>query len=237
MEVKITKKIKKTLKNILPKPFRRLRFLWSDKRFEKRMAKQRKKRGYADCDCWNMFNWFQETFPQMIRNLRDMKHGAPELEFEEVENFPLDWVSKQSEILLKQKKDKGYEEEIDLWGKEKIFDRWWLILSRIAYCLEESNEDQTTEQNEFQKEYNRQVWGDEEELEQLSFKEYWNRFWKVDKVDKKGKPLTYRLETNEPDKELQKKYYDREMEIYNYREQMKNEAFMLLNKYFFNLWD
>lgn len=218
-------------------PFRLLKFWWSDKRFERRMARQRKKKGYSDCDCWNMFNWFQETFPKMVRNLRDMKHGAPELAFEEVDNFPLQWVAEQSQILLEQKKKKEYEEEIDLWGKERIFDRWWLILSRIAYCLEESSEDQTTEQNEFQKEYNRQVWGDEEELNKLSFKEYWNKFWKVEKVDEKGKPLTYRLETNEPDPELQKKYYNRETEIAKYREEMKNEAFTLLSKYFFNLWD
>ena len=100
----------------------------SDWRFEKRMAKQRKKRGFSDSDCWGMCYWFGDTFPKMIRNLRDMKHGAPELEFEEVDNFPLQWVEEESKELLKQKQKKGYEIEIDLWGKDKIFDRWWFVL-------------------------------------------------------------------------------------------------------------
>lgn len=205
--------------------------------FNRRMAKQRKKKGYSDCDCWNMFGWFQETFPKMIRDLRDMKHGAPELEFEEVDNFPIKWIEEQSKILLKQKKEKDYGEEIDLFGKNKIFDRWWFILSRIAYCLEESDENSTTEINEYYEEYNRQVWGDEKELEKLSVKEFMNKFWKVEKADKNGKPLMYSLKTNKPDSELDKKYWEREKEICKYREKMKDEAFDLIKKYFYNLWD
>lgn len=70
-------------------PFVRLKYKISDYKFEKRMAKQRKKRGFSDNDCWGMCYWFGDTFPKMIRNLRDMKHGAPEYEFEEFDNFPL----------------------------------------------------------------------------------------------------------------------------------------------------
>lgn len=47
-----------------------------DKRFNKRMAKQRYKRGYADDDCWGMYYWFTDTFPKMVYNLRDMKHRS-----------------------------------------------------------------------------------------------------------------------------------------------------------------
>lgn len=217
--------------------FRRLKWKFNDWKFDRKMAKQRRKKGYSDADCWNMFNWFQETFPNMLRCLRDMKHGAPDEPFEEIEKFPLQWVEEQSKILLKQKKRKGYEEEINLWGEEKIFDRWWLILSRIAYCLEESSEDQTTEQNKYEEEYNRQVWGDKDELSKLSFKEYWNKFWKPASLDEKGKVKTYQLVTNEPDEELKEKFWNREKEITQYRESMKEEAFRLLNKYFWNLWD
>ena len=116
--------------------FKRIMWKIRDYKFEKRMAKQRKKRGFSDNDCWGMCYWFGDTFPKMVRNLRDMKHGAPELEFEEFNNFPLKWVEEESKELLKQKKEKDYEEELDLWGKEKCFDRWWFVLSRIAYCLE-----------------------------------------------------------------------------------------------------
>ena len=43
--------------------------------------------------------------------------------------------------------------------------------------------------------------------------------------------------TNEPDPELKRKFWDREQEIADYRESMKNEAFDLLKKYFYSLWD
>ena len=52
--------------------FRRLRHKFSDYKFERRMAKQRYKKGYADCDCWGMNYGLVSTFPEMILNLRDM---------------------------------------------------------------------------------------------------------------------------------------------------------------------
>lgn len=171
-----------------------------EKFFDFEMRCQRFRKGYADVDVWSMNDWFQEILPRMIIELRDMKQGAPEEKFEEVDNFPLLWVSEQCEILLKQKKKKGYEKEINLYnGRDKIFDRWWLILSRIAYCLQESGDNQTTEINE----YDKLIW--EEKIK--------------------------------PDSELRKKWYNRELEISNYRNKMKDEAFRLLKKYFWNLWD
>ena len=207
----------------------------SDWRFEKRMAKQRNKRGFSDSDCWGMCYWFGDTFPKMIRNLRDMKHGAPELEFEEVDNFPLQWVEEESKELLKQKQKKGYEIEIDLWGKDKIFDRWWFVLSRIAYCLEQANDEVTEIKNEYEEEYHKQVFGDDSDKK--SFKEWWNAHHEIVEYDEKGKPKLWRLITNEPDEELEKKYKKRNEEIEKYRNEMKDEAFDLLKKYFYHLWD
>ena len=71
--------------------FRRIRNKISDYKFNKRMAKQRYKKGFSDSDCWGMNYWFTETFPKMILNLRDMKHGAPELPFEEYDKLPEEW--------------------------------------------------------------------------------------------------------------------------------------------------
>ena len=56
-------------------------------KFNKKMAKQRAKRGFSDDMCWNMYGWILETFPKMIINLRDMKNGYPELKFEEINYF------------------------------------------------------------------------------------------------------------------------------------------------------
>ena len=39
------------------------------------------------------------------------------------------------------------------------------------------------------------------------------------------------------EKEIREKYIERENEIFNYRNKMKDEAFVLLQKYFWNLWD
>lgn len=219
--------------------FRRIKMKVDDYRFQKKMAKQRYKKGFADCDCWDMHYWFTSTFPKMIRNLRDMKHGAPEFEFEEFDNFPLVWIAEESKILLKYKKENDYDEEIDVWGRDKCFDRWWFILTRIAYCLEQTNEDVTEIENEYKDEFNRQVWGDDSDLDDKhwTFKKWWNKHQIVEKYDERGKPKLYRLITNDPDPDLKEKYFNREQEIAGYREEMKNEAFDLLKKYFWDLWD
>ena len=70
-----------------------------------------------------------------------------------------------------------------------------------------------------------------------SFKEWWNAHHEVVEYDEKGKPKLWRLITNEPDEELEKKYKKRNEEIAKYRDEMKDEAFDLLKKYFYHLWD
>ena len=233
-----------------------------DWKFERRMAKQRQKRGYSNCDCWSLRDWFQTTFPQMILTLRDMKHGAPEFEFEEFENLPLAWVTDVSQELIRQKQENGYEDDVNFWGDEKYFDRWWIILTRIAYCLILSSEEceeiklldiiseknkktvvknpcatRTLEcvKNEFYSEYNEAVWGKDDSVK--NFKKWWGKHFVVEEYDEKGKPLSYRLVTNDPEPELKEKYWNREKEIAEYRDSLKNEAFDLLKKYFYNLWD
>ena len=180
-----------------------------EKLFDLKMKSQRFKKGYADIDVWSMKYWFQETLPKMIIELRDMNHGAPEEEFEEVDNFPLEWIIEQSKLLLAQKKEKGFEEEINLYnGRDKIFDRWWLVLSRIAYCLKESSEYQITEVNDYQYQFEKLLWSEQTNPN-------------IDKTEL----------------ELRKKWLDREKEIAEYKIKMKDEAFELLKKYFWNLWD
>ena len=52
--------------------FRRLIHKFNEYRFEKRMAKQRYKKGFSDSDCWGMNYWLTSTFPEMILNLINM---------------------------------------------------------------------------------------------------------------------------------------------------------------------
>lgn len=45
--------------------------------FDKKQRKQRKQKGFSDSDCWGLNYWLGDTFPKMIRNLRDMKNNYP----------------------------------------------------------------------------------------------------------------------------------------------------------------
>ena len=213
--------------------FRRLMWKIKDKRFDKRMAKQRYKRGFSDNDCWGMYYWFSDTLPKMIINLRNMKHGAPELPFEEVDKFSKEWVEEKSKEINELKIKEGY----DPFDITDSFDRWQLVLTRIAWCLEQASDEIVEIDNEYQEEYNKQVWGDSFFDTKIKFKDWWAAHTEVAEVDKKGKPKSYLLKTNEANKELKEKYWKREEEIANYRNQCKDEAFDLLKKYFYNLWD
>ena len=194
---------------------------FKDWNFERRMANQRKKKKYADCDCWGMHYWLSDTFADMFITLRDMKHGAPELEFEEFDSFPKDWLDKElAEYKVKQLEN-GYEYNID------IFAKWYIILTRIAYCLKQANEDITDIVNEYAEDFTQAVWGDSSFMEHMV----------PCKFDSSGKPTCYELVTNEPSNELREKYFNREQEIFEYRDKMKDEAFDLIKKYFWNLWD
>ena len=173
------------------------------------MKKQRKNKGFSDCDCWGLYWWLGRTFPEMILNLRNMQHGAPELKFEEFYNLPLNWLIPELQKLEKIKK-----EEYDIYD---IFNQWYIILTRIAFCLKQTDEDLYIE-NPYEK-------------------EYFNQLYKSDNLFKKINDNFYELNTSPVDKELKTKYVKEEDKIWKYRNNMKNEAFDLLKKYFWNLWD
>lgn len=193
-------------------------------KFDKKMAKQRAKRGFSDDMCWGMNYWFLETFPKMIINLRNMKHGYPELEFEEVENFSISWVESTLKEINEINKKEGYD-EFDI---NDSFSRWQLILTRIAYCLTQANEDITEIENEYQIKYLKQTYDIQEDE---TFMDWWNKRFE------KAESGYYIMKTNDSDKELEEKYFNREKEINEYRNKMKDEAFDLLKKYFWDLWD
>lgn len=189
--------------------------------FERRMANQRKKKKYADCDCGGMHYWLTDTFADMFITLRDMKHGAPELDFEEFNNLPKEWLDKELAIYKEKQIKNGYDYNID------IFAKWYIILTRISYCLKQANEDITDIVNEYAEDFTQAVWGDDSFMDHMV----------PCRFDSKGKPTCYELVTNEPSKELREKYFNREQEIFEYRDKMKDEAFDLIKKYFWNLWD
>ena len=202
---------------------RRLLHKVSEYKFNKRMARQRYKRGFADNDCWGMCYWLTSTLPEMILNLRDMKNGSPELPFEEFDKLPADWKDQELQKYKIIQEQNGYEYEPD-----SIFTKWYILLTRMAYCLKEADEDKEM-YNPYKKDYDREIWGDDFN-EIKSFKDFKDKYFKKSNNG-------YVLKTNKPNEDLQKKYFKCEEDNFKYKEQMKDEALDLLKKYFYCLWD
>ena len=104
--------------------------------FEQRMTQQRIIRGFSDEDCWELTNWLTTIFPQMILNLRDMKNSCPEMKFEEFDKLPEDWKQIELNKFKKLQEKQGYE-----YIEDDIFTKWYILLTRMSYCLTEANED------------------------------------------------------------------------------------------------
>jgi len=202
---------------------RRLIHTFNEYRFNKRMAKQRYKKGFSDSDCWGMSYWLVETFPKMILNLRDMKHGAPDLPFEEFDKLPIEWKDTELQKYKIREETNGYTYEPD-----SIFTKWYILLTRMAYCLQEADEDKEM-YNPYKKDFDKAVWG-EDITKCKSFTDFWNKH--CEKVDG-----GYILKNHKVDDELKNKYYKEEEKIWKYKESMKDEALDLLKKYFYCLWD
>lgn len=197
--------------------------------------KQRVKRKYSDDMCWDLQYTLLEILPKMIETLRQGKHGYPEEEFEEVDNFPHDWVQKSLKELEKDFDGKDYDKP-DIKDQ---FTRWHLILKRISYCLIQADETQTEIKNKYRKEYDKQLWGvdDWETEEKLSVKDWFKKHTYVSKRDENGKPILHTFDFKEVDPKLKKDCFDEARRIDKYRDDMKTEAFNLINKYFWHLWD
>ena len=191
--------------------------------------RQFKKKGYITENIWSLDCWLSETFPKMIRELAEITHGAPELDFEEIQNFPVTWVRDTvAEINRKRENSIEVKAPFDI---DNLFDRWELVLLRMAYCFERAHKFEDFEENEYSEEYFNQVFGNDHKMKKHeSFRHWWKRTTK--KVDG-----GYQLIQHEPDKELEKKYFEREKEIEQNKENFKNEALDLLKKYYYSLWD
>lgn len=191
-------------------------------------AIQRARKGYSGYDLWGLDYYLQIMIPKAIMDFESTLHGSPELEFEEIDTFDYSWVIKQyDEILKNLKKDKWFDEYSyeDEAFKELTLDNCYIkfriILRRIAYCFTESNEELCSQVNEYEDEYLKQRFNDNEDLF----------------IPLEDNLKLYKLNVKKVDEELDYNYTKRQLEIEQYIEDMKNQAFELLSKYFFYLWD
>lgn len=190
----------------------------------RKIKKERAKKGYSWIDVCNVDLFLQTTFVNMLKELEDNKNGYKELEFEEVYSFPAIWINEQyNEIIKSIKKSNWFsectEEEIEEYSIYDYYIRERLIIRRIIYCLEQSTKELCSEVNEYEKEYFDKKYGDIKDLKDLF-------------VQCEDNPKLYKLKTNEVKKSLETKYIKRKNQIDKYRIKMKDEAFKLISKYF-----
>lgn len=191
---------------------------------------QQAKKGYSYLDLHDISYFFQTTFVKMIREFENTNYGSPDILFEEVDKFDVNWINEEYNNIMESIKKSGWfnsytTEDIKEYSIYDHYIRWRLILRRIAYCLEQSSEDLCIETNQYSNEYFRQ-----------KFRKEFNCF--DDLLEPcEDDPTKYKFKDNKVNKTLERKYRKRENEIEKYRTNMKDEAFNLLSKYFFHLWD
>lgn len=91
-------------------------------------------------------------------------------------------------------------------------EEWTAILNKIAFLFKEIDENTCSMKNEYADKF----------FEMLT---------QSSKTDKKWCSLITTAD------ELRENYYKREQEIFEYKDKCKDEAFDLLKKYFWHLWD
>ena len=108
--------------------------------------------------------------------------------------------------------DKADEEGMNLWKDE---------IGKIVHLLKEASEDTCSRQNPYAEEYG-------------SIREVRWEKW----LDESGAVHTRLAEpANNSERELEEKYFAEEKRLAEYRNSCKDEAFALLSKWFFDLWD
>lgn len=189
-------------------------------------VKDRILKGYTRYDLMDIDYWFQTVFVNMVSDFEKSIFGSPTVTFDDIKDYDIRWLNENYKDIIKVTRENKFFSEkyknLDEFEKENfedgIYDQfiaWKIILRRIAYCLKESSEDQQTMANEY-------------------WEEYWNLVYDREYVDDEERDQVL----NDPKiKELDKKVQERWKEIDEYKEKMKDEAFELLSKWFFALWN
>lgn len=201
--------------------------------YERKYRRQRAKNKYSIDMCFSIDYTLLEILPKMLEEMRKMKHGYPQMEdhFPEVDLFSLDFKVD----CLRKLEEEFKEADFDKPDLDDDFTRWQIILMRMIYCLQQADENQTEIENKYYEEFHRQSWPDTSNTKK--FKDFWNTITEPVKFDKKGKPKLYKFKQNEVDPELKENYFKEVEKINKYKDDMKTEAFNLINKYFWCLWD
>lgn len=188
--------------------------------------KDRMFKGYSRYDLMDIDHWFQTTFVNMLSDFEKSLVGSPEvITLDDIKEYDINWVNENYKDIIKTTRENDYfnkyknlDEFEENWFEDGVYDHfiaWKLILRRIIYCLRECSDEQCSMNNE-----------------------YWDKYWELvyEREYKDDEERDKVLNDSETIK-LNKKVQERNQEIDDYKEKMKNEAFELLSKWFFALWN
>jgi hypothetical protein len=94
-------------------------------------------------------------------------------------------------------------------------EEWHKILNKMIFYFTEANEETSSKQNKYEKEFRNILWSDGNLID-------------PDSMTKEEK-ISYN--------NIRHKYLQREKELALYRDKKKQQAFILFSKYFWHLWD
>lgn len=173
---------------------------------------QRIKRGYADCDVWDMYSYLQNLLPDMLQNLKDNRHGSPGY------------------------LGTNYTNEDGILVNDDCHAAWDEILNRMIFLWRESNEDTCQKKNPYEEAHMKNFEEFNEKYgflgEKLQTKE------ELEENKRRGGGGTVHFMSEIPEyRETDEKYREEEKQLEEYRSQCKDEAMDMMKKYFFALWD
>ena len=176
---------------------------------------QRAKYGYCDSDTWSIDYWFLAVVPGMLEEL-----------MENTSSYPCAPGDGPHAIY-----GTGAPKDVDDEGA----NAWKDVLSEMIFLFREANEETCTRPNRYEAEY---------DSASAEFETKYGLFGEKLRTEKEKRDALehrgYRMYTmaDVPEfADIDKRYYDENREIEEYRHECKDKAFELFSKWFWNLWD
>lgn len=193
-------------------------------------SKQRMHRGFADCDVWSMYSYLQELMPAMLQYLKDNRMGSPSY-LAYAEDNEEDKPHLMGDQILMDKKTSDDEND----GFSKSHREWDKILDRMIFLWRELDEETCSKKNPY------------EETHMKAFEEFSDKYGflgqkleteeEKKKLKKSGGHYVHFMSELPEYAEIDRLYMEEEKRLAEYRVKCKDEAFDLMKKYFFDLWD
>ncbi len=183
-----------------------------DEAYEEKLRMQKYKKGYSDKDVYNFCYEFVETMPKILKDFKKKKLAYWELD----EN-------------LHRITDANAHEKEDLY-----ISRVDQVLDRMIFLLNEMNEDKCSMKNIYKKEH----WEIEKsQMKKQGYSDIYEAMTDTEGPDSEGyHRMKYHPEYSKEEEELNRKYFDYECKIHEYRMKCTDEFFDLLKEHFWDLW-